>query len=173
MKSKEYIGQDGGFQFRYAIDSDASTIGRIYNYYAVKGGYTYTDKTVNADTYYKMLVNSSIAVYVIEDDRGVVVGYGAMSQLHPATNIAVVIGFILPEYVNKGLEAWAWTHWEGIAKFFGIDSFVVNMPSTNEKSIAVQKKFGFEVVGTIKDMRVGKGEKFDQVWMQKQVDRGL
>lgn len=168
MITKPYYTHNG-FTARESTPADADSIAAIFNFYVSMGGITYVDKRVHSKLFYEKLKKSCLCVAVLEKDDKVI-AWTSWQQLYSFSNVALVTGYIHPDYINNGILTKHWEYADEVAKYFGWDSYVVNIASTNTISLEIHQRFGFEIVGTIKNVRVGKGKKFDQVWLQRDIE---
>jgi L-amino acid N-acyltransferase YncA len=170
IKPKPIYLPNSGFMGRHAVDADADAIADIYNYYVKQGGYVAETATVPRSTFYKSLKQSSLWVDVAENAEHKIIAWASYGQLYPFTNMAMLQGYAAPDYVNKNILVDMMARSDEVAKFLGWDSFIVCISSLNKISLWAMEQSGFKVCGTIKDVRVGKGDKFDQIWLQRVVE---
>jgi phosphinothricin acetyltransferase len=75
--------------------------------------------------------------------------------------------FILPEFTGKGLGSRLLERLTAEAEKMGMTSLVANMASKNTASILFHTRHEFTEAGRLHNAGTKFGERFDVVWMQK------
>jgi len=153
---------------RKALDSDRDEIIAIFNYYAAASYAAYPEIPVN-ERFFGFLREGTLAFLVLEQERRVV-GFGLIKLLLPFPafmGTGMLTYFILPEFTGKGLGRRLLERLTAEAEKMEMTSLVANMASKNTASILFHTRHGFTEVGRLHNAGTKFGERFDVVWMQK------
>jgi L-amino acid N-acyltransferase YncA len=165
-----YQSMEGVITVREALDSDRDAVIAIFNYYAATSYAAYPEIPVN-ERFFPFLREGALAFFVLERETRVI-GFGLIKPVLPfpafmATGMLTY--FILPEFTGTGLGTRLLERLAAEAKNMGMTSLVANMASKNVASILFHTHHGFTEVGRLRNAGTKFGERFDVVWMQKEL----
>lgn len=158
------------YQIRNAEERDAESVIRIFNYYVQHSYGAYPEDPVPV-AFYAFLREGAYAFPVVEHEEGVI-GFGMLKPFFPFStfkNTGSVTYFIAPEYTRSGLGTLLLNALLDAARTRGLHVLVANISSRNSQSLNFHKKHGFRECGRLERVGMKFGERFDVVWMQRDV----
>ena len=158
------------YQIREAEDRDAEQVTRIFNYYVQHSFGAYPEEPVPV-TFFAFLREGAHAFPVIENEVGVI-GFGILKPFFPFSTFkdtGSVTYFIAPEYTRSGLGTLLLNTLIDAARERGLHILVASISSRNPQSLNFHKKHGFRECGRLEGVGMKFGERFDVVWMQRDV----
>lgn len=150
---------------RHATENDLQPILDIYNDAVVNttAVYDYDPRTMDAQKiWYKAKLDANFPVLVAENDSKVVgfCSYGTF-RIWPAYSKTVEWSvYVSPETRGQGIASQLLQALVNEAKAQGYHTIIAGIDATNEGSIALHKKLGFEEAGLLKEV----GWKFER-WL--------
>lgn len=78
--------------------------------------------------------------------------------------------YLHPEWMGKGLGTQLYKELFDRLEVQGVHRAVVGIAMPNDGSVALHKKFGFEIIGTFDEYAFYKGKYRSSVWMQKRMN---
>lgn len=147
---------------RPAVAADTSAIARIYAH-AVATTIATFDLTEPPDSYWEHHIAGSgpgCHVLVVEDETGVR-GYAYSSAFRPRPGYAQTREtsvYLAPDAVGIGLGRLIYSNLISRLRADGMHLAVAVIAQPNPASVALHEKFGFELVGTLREA----GRKFDR-----------
>jgi phosphinothricin acetyltransferase len=122
--------------------------------------------------FYDILRDGSHSFYVVEKD-GDVIGFALMKPFLPFSTFsgtATVSTFIAPAYRRSGCGTMLLDAMTRDAKSRGISVLLASISSKNPESRNFHKKHGFVECGRLHNVGRKFGERFDVVWMEKELE---
>jgi phosphinothricin acetyltransferase len=159
------------YRIREIKESDRDRIIAIFNHYVVHGFSAYPEEPVPS-VFFNVLKEGAHAFLAVEDDRGLIAGFGLMKPYLPFTSFrttAMVSYFVSPEKTGSGLGTKLLFALEEIARKKGISVLLANISSKNPQSLEFHRKHAFTECGRFPGVGVKSGEPFDVVWMVKKI----
>jgi|694.fasta_scaffold34573_6 L-amino acid N-acyltransferase YncA len=150
-------------QIRTAITTDAKAITEIYNHAILYTTATFDTeiKSVKNREEWLLQHNSKYPVVVAELDN-MVVGFASMTRWSDRAaydDTAEISIYIIPQQHNKGLGNLLMQAIIEKGKQGGLHCILSRITEGNDKSIYLHQKFGFEMVGVLKEV----GKKFGNI----------
>jgi phosphinothricin acetyltransferase len=150
-------------QIRTAITTDAKAITEIYNHAILYTTATFDTeiKSVKNREEWLLQHNSKYPVVVAELDN-TVVGFASMTRWSDRAaydDTAEISIYIIPQQHNKGLGNLLMQAIIEKGKQGGLHCILSRITEGNDKSIYLHQKFGFEMVGVLKEV----GKKFGNI----------
>lgn len=111
-------------------------------------------------------------VLTVLDDKGEVLGFGAVHAFHPADSFkrTAEIGYFLREDATGcGIGTMLLEELISGARAKGIRTLLASISSRNEQSLAFHERRGFIEVGRFRQVGEKFGEDFDVVYMQRDI----
>src|SRR3990172_6168542 len=170
-RAQEKPVMDGGILIRKVLDQDRDGISAIFNHYVEHSFAAYPEQPVDVtfvDSMKKIIYGD--AFFVVETAEKKMAGFAFLKKYHPSSafnRVAEAGYFIVPEYTRKGLGKRILNHLENEARRLGVDTFLANISSLNQPSLAFHKKQGFSECGQFNKISRKFGQDVDIVWMQK------
>jgi L-amino acid N-acyltransferase YncA len=163
---------ENGSSIRLAQDDDLTRIRDIFNVYVRESFAAYPEHEVDLD-FFQVLHRDgwSYPIYVV-DCFGDIAGFGMIRSYLPFPSFRTTVQvsyFIHPGYTRKGLGTLLLERLIRHACAQGVHTLLANISSRNEPSIQFHTKHGFVECGRLKGIGEKFGERFDVVWMQKEV----
>ncbi len=161
---------EGDVIIRETLDSDRDGVITVFNYFAATSYAAYPEIPVN-ERFFMFLREGTLAFFVLEHESRIV-GFGLIKPLLPFPafmGTGTLTYFILPEFTGKGLGSRLLERLTAEAKKMGMTSLVANMASKNTASILFHSHHGFTETGRLHNAGTKFGERFDVVWMQKEL----
>jgi phosphinothricin acetyltransferase len=155
---------------REALDSDRDGIIAIFNYYAQTSYAAYPEMPVN-EQFFTFLREVTLAFFVMEYHARII-GFGLLKPVLPFPafmTTGMLTYFILPEFTGKGFGDRLLERLSSSAQKMGMTSLVANMSSKNMASIRFHTRHRFTEVGRLHNAGTKFGERFDVIWMQKEL----
>jgi L-amino acid N-acyltransferase YncA len=151
---------------------DAQAILEIINYNILNATalYDYEQRTLeNQIAIFEDKLKKGFPIIVATENK-LIVGFGYYSEFRYREAYKYTVEhsvYTHPQHIGKGIGKYIMQELIGLAKTQKLHTIIGVIDSENQSSIDFHKKFGFEIVGTIKDS----GFKFDRwlhsVFMQK------
>lgn len=147
---------------RHAEFRDAPRISEIYNE-SVSTLATYDLDFETKEMRLQWLIEHEKAgfpVYVAEDRQGEVIGWSSLTPFNPRKGYSYTVEnavFVLSDYCGKGVGKKLLSTIVSMAKNMEMHSIIAKIDSSNDASIHLHKKFGYEQVGYLREA----GFKFD------------
>jgi L-amino acid N-acyltransferase len=150
-------------QIREAITKDAKAIAEIYNHAILNTTATFDTEIKSVENREEWLLqhNSKYPVVVAELDN-TVVGFASMTRWSDRASYddtAEISIYIIPHQHNKGIGNLLMQAIIEKGKQGGLHCILSRITEGNEKSIHLHQKFGFEMVGVMKEV----GKKFGSI----------
>ena len=149
---------------RLAAEDDLGTIGRIFNYYIENPTCTFHLEPMTAAQYAEWFRDRTSAHPVtVAESQGIVVGWASLSPWKPRQAHAhSVEGSVYVDHQSQrqGVGHALLSDLIQRARSFGHRTLIGGACSEHSASLALQDKFGFTEVGTLKEV----GNKFDR-WL--------
>lgn len=147
---------------RAATGDDVPAIARIYGD-AVRNGVGTFDLTDPPDDYWTAKLDSTQPGdhLLVADDGGVVIGFAYSSAFRPRPAYAQTREtsvYRAPGAVGAGVGTVLYAELLGLLRGDGMHVAVAVIAQPNPASVALHEKFGFELVGTLREV----GRKFDR-----------
>lgn len=158
---------------RRAEPDDAPAIAEIYNQAIQEGISTYDAFHVGADRYVEYFANDSRYGMTVAEEDSQVIGWASVSPISPRwayRYTAVGSYFVHRNFRGKGVGNELKRAQIEDARSRGYHSLVVEVLATNPRSIAMNVKHGFRVVGEIAEAGYRYRSWIGLVVMQKQLD---
>jgi phosphinothricin acetyltransferase len=158
---------------RPVTDADRDAVIAIFNHYVTTGFAAYPDKPV-PPPFFAML-REGVHAFPVAEAGGRVAGFGILRPFLPFSTFqrtATVTAFIAPEHRHRGYGTALLDTMEKEAEKRGVSVLLANISSKNDESFAFHSKHGFSVCGRMHGVGEKFGERFDVIWMQKDLARG-
>ena len=158
---------------RAAEDCDREPVMDIFNHYVTTGFAAYPDKPLPTG-FFDVMRNDAHAFYVAEKD-GDVVGFSLMKPFLPFSTFgstATVSVFIDPSHRHLGYGSVLLDAMAREAGVKGIAVLLASISSRNPASLAFHEKHGFVEAGRLHNTGFKFNERFDVVWMEKDLKAG-
>lgn len=155
-------------------EDDRVSVIDLFNYYVENSFAAYPQEKVSYDAYNLFL--SFLAKYPgasLRNDQNELVGFGFLHAYNPMSTFkhtAEISYFLHPSYTGHGFGKILLDHLLEEGKKRGIDVVVASISSLNEASLKFHKSHGFNEAGRIEKAGRKKGQYFDVVLMQKNLD---
>lgn len=159
-----------GVIIRTAEERDREQVIWIFNHYVATGFSAYPDKPVPPG-FYNQLRDGALAFYVAVQG-GDVVGFSLLKPFLPFCTFActaMVSTFVDPSHRHVGLGTVLLDAVTQDAARKGITNLLINVSSKNPESVAFHKHHGFTECGRFHKAGQKFNEKFDIVWMEKEL----
>jgi L-amino acid N-acyltransferase YncA len=160
------------YSLREVQEQDREPVMEIFNHYVTTGFAAYPDRPMPLG-FFDVLRDGAHAFPVIERD-GDIVGIGLVKPFLPFSTFshaATVSTFIAPAYRHMGYGTVLLDAMTRAAKKKGITVLLANISSRNPESLAFHKKHGFTECGRLHNAGIKFNERFDVVWMEKDLER--
>jgi L-amino acid N-acyltransferase YncA len=146
----------------------------IINYYIRNSYVTFREKRVSYKFFDQLLdkISGYPAIVVKQNKNSRIIGFGFLSPYHPLETLrktAEIVYYLLPEYTGKGIGKEILNYLTQMAREKGIENLLVSISSLNTASIRFHQKNGFIQCGQFKNIAERNNQKFDVIWMQKQI----
>jgi L-amino acid N-acyltransferase YncA len=158
------------YPIRDAEERDAGPVVRIFNYYVQHSFGAYPEEPVPV-SFYAFLREGAYAFPVVEHEEGVI-GFAILKPFLPFSTFnstGSVTYFIAPEYTRSGLGTLLLNTLLDAARGRGLHILVASISSRNPQSLNFHKKHGFRECGRLERIGMKFGERFDVIWMQRDV----
>jgi L-amino acid N-acyltransferase YncA len=159
-----------GSSVRPAREDDLPRIREIFNGYVRASFAAYPVDEVGS-AFFEGLYREGHPLYVVEYGREIA-GFGMIRPYLPFPSFRRTVQvsyFIHPAYARRGLGKKLLEQLTVHAQRQGIHTLLASISSCNEPSIRFHQKNGFIECGRLKGIGEKFGERFDIVWMQKEV----
>ena len=136
---------------RPATEADAPAIWRIFQAVVAPGDtYAFTNETTERDAVAYFL-GAGITSFVAEEDRRVIGMYKLIpNRIGRGSHVANASFMVDPDAQGHGAGRALGEHCLNVARSLGYDAMQFNfVVSTNTAGVALWKKLGFEIVGTL------------------------
>ena len=160
------------YTLREVQEQDREPVMEIFNHYVTTGFAAYPDHPLPLG-FFDVLREGAHAFPVIDRD-GDIVGIGLVKPFLPFftfSHSATVSTFIAPAYRHMGYGTVLLDAMTHAAKKKGITVLLANISSRNPESLAFHKKHGFTECGRLHNVGIKFNERFDVVWMEKDLGR--
>lgn len=154
-------------------NEDRKSIIDIFNHYVENSFAAYPEAKLPYEAFDMFLqMSQGYPTAKVKDKNGRVIGFGLLRSHNPMSTFAKtaeITYFIHPDHTGKGIgtKLLSLLEEEGMKK--GITNILANISSLNPRSIDFHKKNGFIECGRFKSVGRKKGQLFDTVWMQKEL----
>lgn len=154
-------------------NEDRKSIIDIFNHYVENSFAAYPEAKLPYEAFDMFLqMSQGYPTAKVQDKNGRVIGFGLLRSHNPMSTFAKtaeITYFIHPDHTGKGIgtKLLSLLEEEGMKK--GITNILANISSLNPRSIDFHKKNGFIECGRFKSVGRKKGQLFDTVWMQKEL----
>lgn len=161
------------YTLRPVTSADADAVIAVFNVHTTQGHGAFMDAPVTPQFFERLRRSTGdMPFYVVEDDRGSVVGYGRLYPYDaiPAFAHCACLGyFVLPEHTRRGVGGMLLQRLEADARARGISTLVAATSSLNEQSMQFHASHMFFECGRF--VKAGRkfGQAFDLVWFQKMI----
>ena len=160
--------------FSPLIDSDGPEVIEIFNYYIKNSDAAFLEEPVTTAFYDRMIsLIGSYPSVAVRDEQGGLMGFGMIRPYNPLpafSHTAEITYFIRPEQTRTGIGRQMLQYLEEKGKNMEISCILAQISSKNENSIIFHQKCGFVECGRIHHAGRKRGEFFDIVWMEKEID---
>jgi L-amino acid N-acyltransferase YncA len=139
-------------QIRRANHADADSIWAVFSEVVEDGDAFLSDESANSKEVLGIWLGSGVATFVACEDRGVVLGAYCLKPNHHGrgSHVANATYMVRRELRGRGIGRLLAEHSLRTAKEGGYAAMQFNcVVSTNEASVALWKKLGFSIVGTL------------------------
>ena len=160
------------YTLREVQEQDREPVMEIFNHYVTTGFAAYPEHPMLLG-FFDVLREGAHAFPVIERD-GDIVGIGIVKPFLPFftfSHTTTVSIFIAPAYRHMGYGTVLLDAMTRAAKKKGIAVLLANISSRNPESLAFHKKHGFTECGRLHNVGIKFNERFDVVWMEKDLGR--
>jgi L-amino acid N-acyltransferase YncA len=145
----------------------------IFNYYIIHSFAAYPEQPVGYD-FFDVFLNMAAGYPAVtaQDNLGRVIGFAFLRSYHPAPafrHTAEITYFIHPDHTRRGLGTKILNHLIQEAKKINITIILANISSLNEISLNFHRQHGFSESGRFHGVGEKFGQKFDVIWMQKDI----
>ena len=158
---------------RQVLDKDLTEVVEIFNHYVRESFAACPSEEVDIGFFRALLQErESAPLFVLQHEGGSLYGFGMLRPYLPLPTFehtAQISYFIRPEHTREGLGTRLLTCLIDHARTKGIRTILANISSRNESSLQFHLKNGFSECGRLKGVGEKFGERFDVVWMQKEV----
>jgi phosphinothricin acetyltransferase len=156
---------------RLAIESDLAAIDAIYNYYIARSTCTYQEEVEPFESRVKWFAHHGIThpvtVATVGDD---IVGWGALSPFRERSAYRFTVEnsvYIHPDHHRRGIGSALLADLIARGTSLGYHTIIAGIDGEQAASLALHRKFGFEICGEMKQVGY-KFERFlDVIFMQK------
>ncbi|PKK83237.1 MAG: GNAT family N-acetyltransferase [candidate division Zixibacteria bacterium HGW-Zixibacteria-1] len=159
------------YKLKKMTNADRMAVMKIFNHFVENSFAAYNDTRVSDGIFDHFLnISKGYLALTVRTETDQVVGFAMMRPFHPANSFrkTLEVGyFIMPEHTGQGLGSQILERFIKKAKALGVEILLASISSLNEKSIRFHLKHGFVECGRFKGIGIKKGQKFDMVWMQK------
>jgi phosphinothricin acetyltransferase len=159
------------YTIRRAAQEDKTAILAIYNVFVRESFAAYSEEEVGEDFFNSAF--QSATIFLILEWGKMTVGFGYIKPFRPSASFShtgLLTYFILPEHTGKGLGTQLYTEMIHQARSHGVTNLIAHISSKNEQSLAFHRKLGFKICGCMESVGEKFGERFDMIWVQKQLD---
>jgi phosphinothricin acetyltransferase len=143
----------------------------IFDYFTENSFATYNEARISDRIFDHFLsISKGYLALTARTETNQVVGVALLRPFHAADSFqkTLEVGyFIMPEHTGLGLGSQILARFIGKARALGAEILMASISSLNEQSIRFHLKHGFVECGRFKGIGIKKGQKFDMVWMQK------
>jgi phosphinothricin acetyltransferase len=151
---------------RFAQSEDAAPISEIYNHYVRTSVCTFQTEPDTVLRRLDWLRRTELPPVVATHDKKVV-GWGALSFYNARTHRTVWDSiYVHHDMLGQGIGSLLLTSLIKEAREHGCHSMVAGVNQGQERSYALHKKFGFQLIGTVKEASFKNGQWVDQRIMQ-------
>ena len=169
---KPYYSQsmEKGIQIRLAKQKDAETIRKIYNHEVRNSTATFdlVERTTEEQEEWLTERSGAFSVLVAEMSNKIL-GFASLSPYKSRAAYRTTVEdsiYINEEFRNQGIAGELLSHLLEVAESSGFHAVIARIGGANEASIYLHQRFGFEIVGTEKEIGRKFGKWQDVVVMQ-------
>ncbi|MDP6965536.1 MAG: N-acetyltransferase family protein [Acidimicrobiales bacterium] len=159
-----------GIQIRLAKQKDAEAIREIYNHEVRNSTATFDLVERSTQEQEKWLDERSGAFSVlVAEMSGQILGFASLSPYKTRAAYRTTVEdsiYINEEFRNQGIAGKLLSHLLEVAESSGFHAVIARIGGGNEASISLHQRFGFEIVGTEKEIGRKFGKWQDVVIMQ-------
>ena len=169
---KPYYSQsmEKGIQIRLAKQKDAEAIREIYNHEVRNSTATFDLVERNTQEQEEWLDDRSGAFSVlVAEMSSKILGFASLSPYKARAAYRTTVEdsiYINEEFRNQGIAGKLLSHLLEVAESSGFHAVIARIGGANEASISLHQRFGFEIVGTEKEIGRKFGKWQDVVVMQ-------
>ena len=169
---KPYYSQsmEKGIQIRLAKQKDAEAIREIYNHEVRNSTATFDLVERNTQEQEEWLDDRSGAFSVlVAEMSSKILGFASLSPYKARAAYRTTVEdsiYINEEFRNQGIAGELLSHLLEVAESSGFHAVIARIGGANEASISLHQRFGFEIVGTEKEIGRKFGKWQDVVIMQ-------
>ena len=169
---KPYYSQsmEKGIQIRLAKQKDAEAIREIYNHEVRNSTATFDLVERNTQEQEEWLDDRSGAFSVlVAEMSSKILGFASLSPYKARAAYRTTVEdsiYINEEFRNQGIAGKLLSHLLEVAESSGFHAVIARIGGANEASISLHQRFGFEIVGTEKEIGRKFGKWQDVVIMQ-------
>ncbi|MBD27160.1 MAG: GNAT family N-acetyltransferase [Acidimicrobiaceae bacterium] len=175
---KTYYSQsmEKGIQIRLAKQKDAKAIQEIYNHEVRNSTATFDLVERTTQQQEEWLDERSGAFSVLVAEMGSkILGFASLSPYKARAAYRTTVEdsiYINEEFRNQGIAGELLSHLLEVAESSGFHAVIARIGGANEASIYLHQRFGFEIVGTEKEIGRKFGKWQDVVVMQTIINAG-
>ena len=169
---KPYYSQsmEKGIQIRLAKQKDAEAIREIYNHEVRNSTATFDLVERNTQEQEEWLDDRSGAFSVlVAEMSSKILGFASLSPYKARAAYRTTVEdsiYVNEEFRNQGIAGELLSHLLEVAESSGFHAVIARIGGANEASISLHQRFGFEIVGTEKEIGRKFGKWQDVVIMQ-------
>ena len=159
-------------RIRPAQRADCSGILEIYNdaVLTTTATYDYEPRSLSHRVaWFDDHEKTGLPIYVALNETGRIVGWSALNRYHDRLGYRFTSEnsiYIAPDYRGQGIGGQLLSPLIGAAEKIGLRAIIAAIDSTNESSIRLHRRFGFETVGHFKHVGYKFNRWLDVVYME-------
>lgn len=161
------------YKLQKMTEADRKAVMRIFNYFAENSFAAYNESIVPDQVFDHLFsISRGYMALTVRTETDQVVGFALLRPFHPADSFrkTLEVGyFIMPEHTGQGLGTKILDKFIERAGELGAEILMASISSLNEQSLRFHQKHGFVECGRFKGIGIKKGQRYDMVWMQKNI----